>query len=359
MGMFFAIETFALTKRFAKTKGLRDLLPAPRSRAEVVAVDRVDLAVEEGELFGLLGPNGAGKTTLIKLLCTLIVPTSGTARVNGYDLREEGRIKASVGLVTGDERSFYWRLSGRQNLEFFASLHGLSPRQGRRKVEEVLELMGLKEVADERFQTYSTGMRQRLSLARGLLNDPKVLFLDEPTKSLDPTATRHLHDFIKSELVGRRGVTVFLTTHRLEEAEQLCDRIAIMDKGHIRACGTIVELGQMLHGGRRYILKIDSFSKAMLSSLEGLVINLQVTPLDGDNILLELSARGDEALSRAIDVVRDNGGKIKDVRSEALPLEEIFAHFIQTEGAEGSGRSLSCPVAPSCRRFSCSKCSLL
>lgn len=339
MGMFFAIETFALTKRFAKTKGLRDLLPAPRSRAEVVAVDRVDLAVEEGELFGLLGPNGAGKTTLIKLLCTLIVPTSGTARVNGYDLREEARIKASVGLVTGDERSFYWRLSGRQNLEFFASLHGLSPRQGRRKVEEVLELMGLKEVADERFQTYSTGMRQRLSLARGLLNDPKVLFLDEPTKSLDPTATRHLHDFIKSELVGRRGVTVFLTTHRLEEAEQLCDRIAIMDKGHIRACGTIVELGQMLHGGRRYILKIDSFSKAMLSSLEGLVINLQVTPLDGDNILLELSARGDEALSRAIDVVRDNGGKIKDVRSEALPLEEIFAHFIQTEGAEGSGRS--------------------
>ena len=339
MSMSFAIETFALTKRFVKTKGLRDLLLTPRSRAEVVAVDRVNLAVEEGELFGLLGPNGAGKTTLIKLLCTLIAPTSGTARVNGYDLREEGRVKASVGLVTGDERSFYWRLSGRQNLEFFASLHGLSPRQGRRKVEEVLELMGLEEVADERFQTYSTGMRQRLSLARGLLNDPKVLFLDEPTKSLDPRATRHLHDFIKGELVGRRGVTVFLTTHRPEEAEQLCDRIAIMDKGRIRACGTIAELGQMLHEGRRYILRIEGFSKAMLGSLEGLVVNLQVTPLDGDNALLELSANGDEALSTVIDVIRDNEGRIRDVRSKAPSLEEVFAHLTQTEGAEGSRQS--------------------
>jgi len=329
MDVPFAIETFALTKRFAKTRGLKDLVLAPHSRPGVMAVDRVDLAVEEGELFGLLGPNGAGKTTLIKLLCTLIAPTAGTARVNGYDLQEEEKIKASVGLVTGDERSFYWRLSGRQNLEFFASLHGLSPRQGRRKVEEALELMGLGEVADERFQTYSTGMRQRLSLARGLLNDPKLLFLDEPTKSLDPAATCHLHQFIKNELVGRRGVTVFLTTYRLEEAERLCDRVAIMDKGRIRAYGTISELRQMLQKGKHYTLKVGGFSKAMFSSLESLVANLQITTLDEENALLAFSASDDKALSEVIDVIRDNGGRIKEMNSEALPLEEIFAHLTQ------------------------------
>lgn len=290
-------------------------------------MDRVDLTVEEGELFGLLGPNRAGKTTLIKLLCTLIAPTSGTARVNGYDLREEEKIKASVGLVTGDERSFYWRLSGRQNLEFFASLHGLSSRQRRRKVGEVLELMGLEEVADERFQTYSTGMRQRLSLARGLLNDPKLLFLDEPTKSLDPVATRHLHDFIKNELVGRRRMTVFLTTHRLEEAEQLCDRVAIMDKGRIRACGTIAELRRMLRQGRHYTLRIGGFSRTALSRLEELVVDLQITPLDEEEVLLEFNLKDDGDLSMAIDAIRGSGGKIRDVKSEAPPLEEVFAHL--------------------------------
>lgn len=329
MSLSFAIETFTLTKRFPKDKGLRALVPVSHARGEVTAVDRVNMAIEEGELFGLLGPNAAGKTTLIKLLCTLIAPTSGTALVNGYDLQEGEKIKASVGLVTGDERSFYWRLSGRQNLEFFSSLQGLSPRRGRRKVEEVLELMGLGEVADERFQTYSTGMRQRLSLARGLLNDPNVLFLDEPTKSLDPKATRHLHELIKNELVGGRGATVFLTTHRLEEAEQLCDRIAIMDKGRIRARGTISELRQMLQRGRRYTLKIGSFSKAMLNSLESLVVNLQITTLDEGNVLLEFGASGDEALSEVIDVVRDNGGMVKEVNSEAPPLEEVFAHLTQ------------------------------
>lgn len=210
--MPFTIETLELTKQFPRNKGLWGFIPSSRYSRAVTAVDNVNLTVGRGELFGLLGPNGAGKTTLIKLLCTLIVPTSGTARVNGYDLQQEEAIKASVGLVSGDERSFYWRLSGRRNLEFFASLHRLTAQQRHRRVEDVLGLMELRDVADETFQTCSTGMRQRLSIARGLLNNPEILFLDEPTKSLDPIATRHLHDFIKDRLVGERGVTVFLTT---------------------------------------------------------------------------------------------------------------------------------------------------
>jgi ABC-2 type transport system ATP-binding protein len=157
----------------------------PFSREEVTAVQDADIAVEQGELFGLLGPNGAGKTTLIKLLSTLIVPTAGTAKVNGHDLREQPKIKASIGLVTGDERSFYWRLTGRQNLEFFAGLNGFSADKAARRIDEVLEMIDLTDRAEERFQTYSTGMKQRLSLARGLLHDPPILFMDEPTKSLD------------------------------------------------------------------------------------------------------------------------------------------------------------------------------
>jgi ABC-2 type transport system ATP-binding protein len=331
----FAIETFELTKQFPRNRGLWNFIPGSRPSRTVTAVDTVNLTVERGELFGLLGPNGAGKTTLIKLLCTLIIPTSGTARVNGYDLQQEEAIKASVGLVSGDERSFYWRLSGRRNLEFFASLHGLPDPQRRHRVEEVLEMMELREVADEAFQTYSTGMRQRLSLARGLLNHPEILFLDEPTKSLDPIATRHLHDFIKDRLVGERGVTVFLTTHRLEEAEQLCQRIAIMDKGRIRACGTISELRKVLQKGERYRLRISGLSEALQGKLAGLIANLKVLPLDRNTTLLEFDTlNGEETLSEVIEAIQNNGGRIRAVSSQATPLEEVFAHLTREEGAD-------------------------
>jgi ABC-2 type transport system ATP-binding protein len=329
----FAIETFELTKQFPRNTGLSNFIPGSRPSRTVTAVDSVNLPVERGELFGLLGPNGAGKTTLIKLLCTLIVPTSGAARVNGYDLQQEEAIKSSVGLVSGDERSFYWRLSGRRNLEFFASLHGLPAQQRHRRVEDVLELMELREVADDVFQSYSTGMRQRLSLARGLLSHPEILFLDEPTKSLDPMATRHLHDLIKNRLVGERGVTVLLTTHRLGEAEQLCQRIAIMDKGRIRACGTIPELRKVLRKGERYKLHISGLSEGLHDKLAGMVASLNVLPLEAETNLLEFDALdGEETLSNVIEVIHNNGGRIRAVSSQATPLEEVFAHLTHDEG---------------------------
>jgi len=323
-----AIETFDLAKQFPRNQGLRGFIPGFRPSPMVTAVDGVSLTVEQGELFGLLGPNGAGKTTLIKLLCTLIVPTAGTARVNGYDLRQEAAIKASVGLVTGDERSFYWRLSGRQNLEFFAALHGLSTDQAQRRVQQVLELVELAAIADEQFQTYPTGMRQRLSIARGLLHAPQLLFLDEPTKSLDPLATRHLHNLIKNRLASQEGVAIFLTTHRLEEAEQLCHRVAIMDQGRIRACGTIPELRARLRPGEHYRLKIRGFRPAMQAALAKLVSGLRVTFLDDQDAWLEFTAlNGEEILSPVLDVVRSSGGEIRALQSEAVSLEEVFAHL--------------------------------
>jgi ABC-2 type transport system permease protein len=206
------------------------------------AVDGVTLSIKAGELFGLLGPNGAGKTTLIKVLCTLIQPTSGVATINGYDLTQEYRVKSSVGLMTSDERSFYWRLTGRQNLEFFGRLHHIPHEELGFRIEEAIDFSDLTPVADKRFNTYSTGMRQRLAIARAILHNPSILFLDEPARGLDPESIIRLHKLIRQELVDRKGITVFLTTHDLVEAESLCDRIALMNQGRITACGTIPEL---------------------------------------------------------------------------------------------------------------------
>lgn len=234
-----AIETISLTKKFRQN---RSLFRSQKDKV-VQAVDGVDLQVRKGELFGLVGPNRAGKTTLLKLLSTLILPTSGKASINGYDiLREEEKVRASIGLVTGGERSFYWRLTGRQNLRFFATLYNLSRLEAKKRIDELLELLELKEQADVQFQQYSTGIKQRMAVARCLLNDPEVLFMDEPTKSLDPGAAHKLREFIKDELVGRKGKTILFVTHQMAEAEDICDRVAIMDDGKIKACGSMDEL---------------------------------------------------------------------------------------------------------------------
>lgn len=235
-----AIDAFQLTKYYPQHESLGDVILDRHQ--PVPAVDQVSLTVPAQEVFGLLGPNGAGKTTLVKMLCTLITPTSGEARVCGHDLRAEQAVKASLGLVTSDERSFYWRLSGRANLRFYAALHGLAPESVPPRITEVLDIVGLRTKADQPFRTYSTGMRQRLSIARALLHHPQILFLDEPTKGLDPTATRQLHTLIREDLIQRQEMTVFLTTHRLEEAEALCDRVGILHEGRILAAGPLEEL---------------------------------------------------------------------------------------------------------------------
>ena len=247
-----AIETCKLTKTFAAPRGLADLLRRRPSAGGVTPVDGVDLLIRKGEVFGILGPNGAGKTTLIKILCTLILPTAGRAKVNGYDVeRESGRVRESIGLVTTDERSFYWRLTGRENLEFFASLHNFYSDEARDVVDDLLGVVDLKYAADERFLTYSAGMKQRMAIARGLLNDPAVLFMDEPTRSLDPGAAQGLRDFIKGEIVRERGKTIFISTHNLEEAEELCDRMAIFDDGRIKVIGSPADLKASLGDGSK------------------------------------------------------------------------------------------------------------
>jgi ABC-2 type transport system ATP-binding protein len=196
------------------------------------ALRGISLTVPDGELFGLLGPNGAGKTTLVKILATVLLPTAGTVQVLGSDIvRATSAVRQRIGLVFGGERGVYGTLTGRATLRFWADLYRLDPKVARARVEEVLMLVGLTERADERVETYSRGMKQRLHLARGILHRPALLLLDEPTIGLDPVAAAELRAIVRR--LNEEGMTVFLTTHYMAEAETMCDRVAFINEGQI------------------------------------------------------------------------------------------------------------------------------
>jgi len=208
-------------------------------------VDDISFQVKKGEIFGLLGPNGAGKTTTIKMLCTLLLPTYGEAWVQGKSiLKEDVEIRKRINLVSGGERGLYYRLTGRQNLRFFSELYGIPPATREQRIHELLELVGLMNAADVRVEDYSRGMKQRMHIARALVNDPDILFLDEPTIGLDPEISRDIRALVKKMANG--GKTIMLTTHYMFEAEELCDRIAVIDNGRIIAMGTAPELKDLV-----------------------------------------------------------------------------------------------------------------
>lgn len=232
------LEISHLSKDFYPTPSLSQMFrEGPRKRALRVLED-VCLTLEEEDLYCLIGPNGAGKTTLLKILCGLILPDSGTFRLSGKTFSPEDRyFKTPFGLVTGEERSFYWRLTGRQNLEFFASFYPLSRKEIRRQIEELSALFRMESFLDRYFFTYSTGMKQRLGLCRGLLGNPKILLLDEPTRSLDPVSAREWRHFLREELLHKKKKTIFYTTHFLEEAETFSKRIGILHGGQVVAEG--------------------------------------------------------------------------------------------------------------------------
>jgi ABC-2 type transport system ATP-binding protein len=227
-----AIQADQLKKTYTTSRGF-----IRRARKDHVALRGVDLSIARGELFGLLGPNGAGKTTIVKIFTTLLLPTSGGATILGLDVVNQTReIRKRIGFVFGGERGLYWRLSGLDNLRYFADLYQIPPDVSRRRIGELLELLGLKGREHDKVEGYSRGMKQRLHLARGLLNQPEVLFLDEPTIGLDPVGGRELRGLVRR--LANEGTTVFLTTHYMLEADEICDRIAVIKKGEIVAQGT-------------------------------------------------------------------------------------------------------------------------
>ncbi|HEX2142581.1 MAG TPA: ABC transporter ATP-binding protein, partial [Candidatus Limnocylindria bacterium] len=234
-----AVEAIGLVKEFERGRrtAWQRLRREPDHRERFRAVDGVDLRVESGEIFGVLGPNGAGKTTTMKMLATLLEPTEGSARVLGLDVVTQARqVRRRMGAVLSDGRSLYWKLTARENLEYFAALYHVPPGEQKRRISAALAAVKLDDRADDYVERFSTGMRQRLVLARALLPDPELLLLDEPTVGLDPQSARDLRDRVR-ELQGQ-GRTVLLTTHYMEEADQLCDRIAIVDHGRVVALDT-------------------------------------------------------------------------------------------------------------------------
>lgn len=237
------VVVHGLIKRFPVRRPLGEVLRRPLSRKWKQALAGVDLEVGRGEVFGLLGPNGSGKTTILKVLATIFLPTAGRALVEGRDVtREPGEVRRRVGCLFDPERGFYHRLTGRENLAFYAALDGLSRREGARRIEELLARFGLEGSGRVPVMNYSKGMQQRLGLARALLADPPVLLLDEPSRSLDPGSAAAFRRALREDLASRSGKTVVLATHSLEEGRACCDRAAVLDEGRISSQGAWPEV---------------------------------------------------------------------------------------------------------------------
>jgi ABC-2 type transport system ATP-binding protein len=242
-----------------------------RQIKEVVAVDDISFDVRPGELFGLLGPNGAGKTTTVKILTTLLVPTSGTATVLGHDVvKEADPIRARMGFIFGGDRGLYWRLSAVDNLRYFASLYHVEPAVARKRIPELLELVGLADRAKEKIGGYSRGMKQRLHIARALLHQPEVLFLDEPTIGLDPVGARELRQTVAN--LQAQNKTILLTTHYMFEADALCQRIAVINHGRIVALDT--PTGLKRHVADLSVIELEVFGVAaeMIERIRALLL---------------------------------------------------------------------------------------
>src|SRR5215211_3591920 len=294
---------------------------------EIEAVRGVSFGIEKGELFGLLGPNGAGKTTTIKMLITLLIPTSGTGRVLGYDVVKDAReVRKRIGYVFGGERGVYERLSGYDNLRYFAELYGVPGRVQKQRIEELLELVGLKGREQERAEGYSRGMKQRLHVARGLLHDPEVLFLDEPTLGLDPVGARELRATIAS--LTDAGKTILLTTHYMFEADALCDRIAVINRGQIVAEGTPSELKARVAEGR--VVEIEVFGVAeerldALRRLEG-VKSVAVEEREQAQVLLVQAEMGVEVTPLVL--AHLDGASVGRVSYREPTLEDAYVALV-------------------------------
>ena len=327
-----SIITKGIKKIYKKEKG--PLFPFRKKNSEViVALDNVNLSVEKGELFGLLGPNGAGKTTLVKILSTLIIPDEGTASVNGYDiLKNPDKVRASIGVVSSGERSLYWKLTAKENLEYFARLYKVPEEVSRKRIKELLSMMELEDRANELVEKYSSGMKQKLAIARAILHDPEILLLDEPTLGLDPGFSRSIRTFIKEDLNKKQGKTILLTTHYMEEADQLCNRIAFINKGKIVVVDTPEKLKAMI--GKYEVLKVVAVNanEEALTSVKSLSFVEDYNLTYDDPTIAKATIRlymkeVESNIQEVVGVFSRAGCKIISISIEKPTLEDVFVKF--------------------------------
>lgn len=322
------VSVRGLTKTFPERRSWSEILRDPFGGRRATVLDDVSFDVDRGEFFGLLGPNGAGKTTLLKILATLVVPDGGQVVVAGHDVRGDGiGVRSSLACVLSDGRSLYWRLTAEQNLELFAELQALPPGEVHDRVRSLLETVGLGETGDKMVGDFSSGMQQRLLLARALLSDPEVLLLDEPTRSLDPLAARDFRTFLREEIAGRRGCTILLATHDSEEAFELCDRVGVLHRGRLIAVGRAGDLADR-YGEERYRLWARDVEDGQLADLvrDGLVTGWSREGSGGEG-WSRLTVAVDGGPDGAADVVGSltmRGARIARFERVDVPLAELL-----------------------------------
>jgi ABC-2 type transport system ATP-binding protein len=326
-GCMSAIEVRSLRRVFRATIGT-----IRRRTKEVIAVDDISFDVREGELFGLLGPNGAGKTTTVKMLTTLLIPTGGSARVLGHDVvREASAIRPLIGFIFGGERGLYWRLSAKDNLRYFADLYHVDPDVSKKRISELLELVGLAGREDEKVEGYSRGMRQRLHVARTLLHDPEVLFLDEPTMGLDPVGAREVRGVIRNLVAEDK--TVLLTTHYMFEADALCERVAVINHGRIVALDTPELLKR--HAQDLSIIEVEVFGidQEIVEQLREMqdVATVSVEERDQKQALLVHSGLGSAIVPQILQRLDGNAIRVGKVLVREPTLEDAYVRLVGGE----------------------------
>jgi ABC-2 type transport system ATP-binding protein len=339
----FAIEASQLVKKFPARPGTGDkplegvATPGAKKKrwqfwkkapqATFTAVNGVDLQIKRGEIFGLLGPNGAGKSTTIRMLCTLLEPTSGRATVNGFDVvKQANEVRRSLGTVLAGERSIYWKLTGRENLEYFAALYHIPTTIAKKRVEELIERMEIKDRANELVEKYSTGMRQRIAIAKALLARPPILLLDEPTLGLDPQAARNLRELIAQ--LKEEGHTILLTTHYMEEADLLSDRIGIIDTGKVIALDTPANLKARIDQQEIIKLEVTGWQEYVGDKLRSIseISNL-VAHQQGEADLWEVNLQSSNsrmALPKIVESISHNGTRLVNMNVVKPSLEDVF-----------------------------------
>lgn len=317
------IELKNLKREFVVKKGW-----IKRKKEIVKAVDGISFEVKKGEIFGLLGQNGAGKTTIIKMLITLLAPSSGTCKVLGYDTYgEEKKFRDKINFIFGGEMGVYRRLSARDNLKYFANLYYMNDEKANEQIDKLLELVNLKDKADVLVETFSKGMVQRLQIARGLINDPEIIFMDEPTIGLDPFGAKILRDIIRK--LKSEGKTIMLTTHYLYEADELCDRIAIINNGHLVALGTPQELRNIISGMNTIEIVIEKIDDKTIACIEKLksVHSVEKTDVDKGVKLTIKHLESEDVSGSILNLL--NGLKILSFNRKELTLEDVYIKLVE------------------------------
>ena len=332
-----AIETHDLVRTYRTRRSPGNAQPAP-----IVALDGVTLEVPRGEFFGLLGPNGAGKTTLIKVLVTLLLPSGGWAKVAGLDVVTQAQeVRERISMVSGGESSGYGLLTVREQLWMFSQFYGLPTKPALARIDELLQVVGLFEERNRRVSALSTGMRQKMNLVRGLLPDPEILFLDEPTVGLDVSASRDIRAYIKRWIQERPGRTILLTTHYMHEAEELCDRVAIIHKGRVIASEAPEALKRAATAGSYFVLRTEAMNgSGWLAEIAG-VQRVDARAVD-DHTELRLHLADDGAIAGVVKALADHNRRILSMQKLEPSLEDVFVQLVGQridEVDQGGGRS--------------------